>query len=149
MFDDLCKEEKCNIETLKYRKEELSIDIELYKDKVRKEKAKGKKYACSWEICGVSLWWLLTSSEMSSLLGKFWLTAAKEACSMSRIHLLMLSMDESHSRWPGALSLRINGEQKQEKTKALTQKNDLQGKRRKKKKKTGDKREEKGRKSKC
>lgn len=24
---------------------------------------------------------------------------------MSRIHLLMLSMDESHSRWPGALSL--------------------------------------------
>lgn len=43
---------------------------------------------------------------MSSLLGKFWLTAAREACSMSRIHLLMLSMDESHSRWPGALSLR-------------------------------------------
>lgn len=47
-----------------------------------------------------------TSSEMSSLLGKFWLTAAREACSMSRIHLLMLSIDESHSRCPGALSLR-------------------------------------------
>lgn len=43
---------------------------------------------------------------MSSLLGKFWLTAAREACSMPRIHLLMLSIDESHSRCPGALSLR-------------------------------------------
>lgn len=44
---------------------------------------------------------------MSSLQRKSWLTAAREACSMSRIHLLMLSIDESHSRWPGALSLRM------------------------------------------
>lgn len=33
-----------------------------------------------------------TSNEMSSLHGRLWPTAAKEACSMSRMHLLMLSM---------------------------------------------------------
>lgn len=31
---------------------------------------------------------------------------------MSRIHLLMLSIDESHSRWPGALSLQTGEEKK-------------------------------------
>ena len=51
-----------------------------------------------------------TSSEISSLQGRFWLTAARDACSMSRIHWLMLSMDESHSRWPGALSLERKSE---------------------------------------
>lgn len=46
-----------------------------------------------------------TSDETSSLGGRFWLTAAREACSISRMHLLILSMAESHSFWPGALSL--------------------------------------------
>lgn len=42
---------------------------------------------------------------MSSLVARLWLTAAREACSMSLMHLLIPSMEKSHSRWPGALSL--------------------------------------------
>ena len=69
--------------------------------------------------CRVIFWRLLTSSEMSSLLARFWLTAAREACSISRIHLLMLSIDESHSRWPGALSLRMKWEQEKKRQRAI------------------------------
>lgn len=49
---------------------------------------------------------------MSSLRGRLWPTAARDTCSMSLMLLLMLSMDWSHSRCPGALSLwqqRIRG----------------------------------------
>lgn len=67
----------------------------------------------------VIFWRLLTSSEMSSLLARFWLTAAREACSISRIHLLMLSIDESHSRWPGALSLRMKWGQEKKRQRAI------------------------------
>lgn len=48
----------------------------------------------------------LTSTEMSSLVARLWLTAASEACSMSLMHLLIPSMEKSHSRCPGALSLQ-------------------------------------------
>lgn len=51
----------------------------------------------------------LTSTEMSSLVARLWLTAAREACSMSLMHLLIPSMEKSHSRWPGALSLKDRG----------------------------------------
>ena len=51
-----------------------------------------------------------TSTEMSSLVAKLWLTAASEACSMSRMHRLMLSMEKSHSLCPGALSLEGTGQ---------------------------------------
>lgn len=43
--------------------------------------------------------------EISSLQGRVCPTAARDACSMSRIHLLILSILESHSLCPGALSL--------------------------------------------
>lgn len=46
-----------------------------------------------------------TSREMSSLRGRLWPTATRDTCSMSLMLLLMLSMDWSHSRCPGALSL--------------------------------------------
>lgn len=48
----------------------------------------------------------LTSTEMSSLVARLWLTAASDACSMSLMHLLIPSMEKSHSRCPGALSLQ-------------------------------------------
>ena len=54
-----------------------------------------------------------TSTEMSSLVAKLWLTAASEACSMSRMHRLMLSMEKSHSLCPGALSLEGTGQAEQ------------------------------------
>lgn len=61
--------------------------------------------------CGCSAWHCsraisLTSTEISSLVARLWLTAAREACSMSLMHLLIPSMEKSHSRWPGALSLK-------------------------------------------
>lgn len=48
----------------------------------------------------------LTSWEMPSRGASCWLMAAREAWSTSRMHLLRTSMASSHSRCPGALSLR-------------------------------------------
>lgn len=42
---------------------------------------------------------------------------------MSRMHLLMLSIDESHSRWPGALSL--GGKMEEEKKRAIKLKTEI------------------------
>lgn len=60
---------------------------------MNRERMRGRG-GCLWvsRACSVSLM-IITSSEMSSLLARFWLTAASEACSMFRIHLLMLSME--------------------------------------------------------
>lgn len=92
------------------KKKRQKEQINIYASN-KKNKWKHRQSLCLQRF-GAIFRWPLTSSEMSSLLGKFWLTAAREACSMSRIHLLMLSIDESHSRWPGALSLQTGEEKK-------------------------------------
>lgn len=120
-----------NTGTLKRKKENNNLTVKLSEEKrwkkleieiiIRQSQANRERkiLVVQSRKCWVIFWWLLTSSEMSSLLGKFWLTAAREACSMSRIHLLMLSIDESHSRWPGALSLRIKWEQEKRRNRAV------------------------------
>lgn len=94
-------------------------------DKVKQVQTEQHTGGCLWKmLCHFQR--LFTSSEMSSLLGKFWLTAAREACSMSRMHLLMLSIDESHSRWPGALSL--GGKMEEKKRRAIKLRTEIRNK---------------------